>query len=192
MVDIHLFPESKMTITLAGIGIDEDQKATKQKLEDSVSQSPPETEIRDIYKRDLAELVQSLECTIALARVISQGLDRYTSLLYTSMPGTVAPQVSLYEIHRVSRVQSVIRMKCNRMQSMRDALIAYKGCKNERWTFNDGHWRMKQFIIEAYDTEKDYIERARAYLIDCHILYKKNHMLFEDDPSAQPKSPDFR
>lgn len=188
MVDVHLFSESGTTVAYTGAKKDKSQKVTGDVLEGSVSQPPPEVEMPEACKSELIETVQSLECTIALARVISQGLDKYISLLYTNMHGKLALQISIHEIHRVSRVQSVIHMKCLRMESMRDALLAYMEQRKEIWTPNDGHWAMKRFVIESFDAERHYIERARAYLIDCHVLYKNNYVLRQDDYDTRPNS----
>ena len=121
----------------------------------------------------------TLSDTIHLAHNIISGLDAYAKILQRDLVEDPISSIAIYEVRRLQRLKVVIQMKIDRLTRIRDA-VAKQGQANlghERWIFENGKWVVK--TADQYTSETDvlYIQRARAYLIDCHVLYKINFAL---------------
>lgn len=122
---------------------------------------------------------KTLSETIHLAHNIISGLDAYAKILQKDLAEDLIPSIVAYEIRRLQRLQVVIEMKIDRLMRIRDAMAKQTQANvgHERWTFEDGKWAVKTADQYPCETDVLYIQRARAYLIDCHVLYKINFAL---------------
>ncbi|KAK5080567.1 hypothetical protein LTR05_008510 [Lithohypha guttulata] len=121
----------------------------------------------------------TLSDTIRLAHNVISGLDAYAKILQKDLVEDLIPSIVTYEIRRLQRLQVVIEMKIDRLMRMRDAMAkqAQANLSHERWIFKNGKWAVKTADQYPCETDVLYIQRARAYLIDCHVLYKINFAL---------------